>query len=112
MAARTNDRIRAAEKQNGSPARSRTLTGWFYGFFGFLLLGKIQFHAQIASAAPTPIKFKPAAGVIYERQTEPPVLANSPIPSAVWILNSTRKTAHARKCFVLNTNDIAGKVVT
>ncbi len=71
----------------------------------------VEFHPEISTAPPAQIKIKLPPLVGNERQAQPFVLANRPVPTAVRVGNSAGAASNDFKFLVRNSNDVKKQVV-
>jgi len=75
------------------------------------LLSEVEFHAEIAAVAPAAVELKSAAFIVHKGEPQTFVLADRPIPAAIWIRNFIGKTSDACKWLVSDADDVVVEVV-
>jgi hypothetical protein len=85
--------------------------GFCFSFRRRSLLSEVELHAEVAAVAPTAVELKSAALVIHKGEPQTFVLADSPIPAAIWIRNFVGKTSDACKWLVTDADDVVVEVV-
>jgi hypothetical protein len=85
--------------------------GFCFSFRRRAFLSEVEFHAEVAAVPPAAVELKSAALIVHKGEPQTFVLADSPIPAAIWIRNFVGKTSDTRKWLISDADDVVVEIV-